>query len=96
MWQMKFSVGHTSVRDENRKLFPVNPLYSMTEGYIPQATDRISAESSGGYSLRNFCVAYLLHTRSSWEAMGISKGKFSSTMIIDQHGNETYRRHIHT
>ena len=89
MWKIKCSVGHTSVRDENRKLFPVHPLYMMTEGYIPQATDRLSAESSGGYSLRNFCEADLLHTRLSWEAMEIAKGKLPSTMIIDQQGNET-------
>ena len=62
----------------------------MTEGYIPQASDNISAESSGGHSLRNFRVGELLHTRVSWEAMGIAKGKLPSTMIIDQHGNETH------
>ena len=90
--KMKNSVGINSVRDENRKLYPVNSLYMMTEGYIPQASDNISVESSGGYSLRNFGVTDFLrvHTRSSWEAMGISKGKLSSTVIIDQHGNESY------
>ena len=31
MWKIKCSVGHTSVRDENRKMFPVNLLYMMTE-----------------------------------------------------------------
>ena len=60
----------------------------MTEAYIPQSTD--SAESSGGYSLRNFGAANLLHTRLSWEAMGNAKEKLLSTMITDQHGNETY------
>ena len=60
----------------------------MSDGYIPQSTDRISAESSGEFSLRNFGVADLLHTRPSWEAMGISKGKLPSTVVTDQHGNE--------
>ncbi len=32
----------------------------------------------------------LLHTRLSWEAIGISKGKLPSKMIIDQHGNEIH------
>jgi hypothetical protein len=62
----------------------------MIEGYIPQATDNIKAESSGGHSLRGFGVGELLHTRLSWEAFGIAKGKLPSTMIIDQHGNEEY------
>ena len=91
-WRVRCCVGHTSVRDENCKLHPVHPLFMMTEGYIPQleAFDNISAESSGGHSLRNFRVVDLLHTRLSWEAMGIANGKLPSTMIIDQHGNETY------
>ena len=40
--------------------------------------------------MRNFRVVDLLHTRLSWEAMEIANGKLPSTMIIDQHGNETY------
>ena len=90
MWRVRCRVGHTSVRDERGKVIPVLPLYMMSDGYIPQATDRISVESSGGYSLRNFAVADLLYTRSSWEAMGISKGKLPSTVITDQHRNETF------
>ena len=62
MWNSRCRVRHTSVRDENLKLYPVLSLYLMTDRYIPQFTDRISAESSGGYSLRNFGVADLLHT----------------------------------
>ena len=90
--KMKNSVRINSVRDEKRKfkLLPVNSLFLLTEGYIPQATDNISIELSGGYSLRNFRVVDLFHTRTSWEAIGISKGKLPSTVIIDQHGNETY------
>ncbi len=65
----------------------------MIEGYIPQATDKIKAESSGGHSppaLKGFGEGELLHTRLSWEAMGICKGKLPSIMIIDQHGNEMH------
>ena len=40
--------------------------------------------------MRNFRVTDFLHTRQSWEAMGVFKGKLPSTMIIDQHGNEAY------
>jgi hypothetical protein len=57
----------------------------MIEGYIPQVTDKIKTESSGGYSLRGFRVDELLHTRTSWEALGIAKGKLPGTMITDIH-----------
>ena len=88
--KMKNSVRINSVRDENCKLYSVNSLYMITKGCIPQASENISVVSSRGYSLRNFRVTDFLRTRSSWEAMGISKGKLSSTVIIDQHGNETF------
>ena len=80
-WKVRCRVERMSVRDEKRKVYPVLPLFSMADGYIPQATDRISIEPSGGYSLRNFTDSNLLHTRHSWEAIGICKGK--------QHGDET-------
>ena len=76
--KIKNSVRINSVRDENRKWYPLNSLYMMTEGYIPQASDNLSVESSGGYSLRNVCVTDFLHTRSSWEAMEISKGNYQA------------------
>ncbi len=41
--------------------------------------------------MRGFGEGKLPHTRLSWGAMGISKGKLQSTMIIDQHGNEMHR-----
>ncbi len=53
--------------------------------------DENCKQSSGGHSLRGFRVGELLHTRLSWEANGIATGKLPSTMIIDQHGNETHQ-----
>ena len=88
-WKVRCRVERTSVRDDKRKVYPVLPLFSMADGYIPQATDRISIEPSGGHSLRNFTVSDLLHTRHSWEAVGVCKGKLASTSMIDQHGDET-------
>ena len=90
MWMVRWQLGHTSVRDENCKLHPVHHLFMVTEGYIPQTSDNISAESSGGHSLGNFRVFKLLHTRLSWEAMGIAKGKLPGTIKIGQHGNEMH------
>ena len=40
-------------------------LYLMIEGYNPQGTDKIKAESSGEHSLKNFEVGELLYTRIS-------------------------------
>ncbi len=59
----------------------------MIEGYIPQAIDKIQAESSGGYLLRGFGVGELLHIKLSGEDLGITKGKLPITMKTDQHGN---------
>ena len=89
LWKVRCRFERMSVRDEKRKVYPVLPLLDMVEGYIPQATDRVSPELSGGYSLKNFTVSDLLHTRHSWEAIGICKGKLPSTFMVDQHGDET-------
>ncbi len=58
-------------------------LFQLTEGYIPQAHDRIKAGTGGGYLLKNFPPHDLGHTKASWEAMGITKGRLPSTMTVD-------------
>ena len=90
LWKIKSQLENVSVRDGKRKPCPVVHLFMMIEGYIPQATDKIKAESSGGHSLKGFRVDELLHTRLSWEAIGIAKGKLPSTMIVDQNGDERH------
>ena len=90
LWKIKSQLENVSVRDGKRKPCPVMHLLMMIEGYIPQATDKIKAESSGGHSLRNWRVDELLQNRLSWEAQGIAKGKLPSTMIVDQNGDERY------
>ena len=90
LWKIKSQLENISVRDAKRKPCPVMHLFMMIEGYIPQATDKIKAESSGGHSLKGFRVDELLHTRLSWEAIGIAKGKLPRTMKIDQHGDEVH------
>ena len=66
-------------QDGERKPYPVLHLYMMTEGYIPQSTGKIKAESSDGHSLKGFGVGELLHTRQSWEAMRIAKENYQAT-----------------
>jgi len=90
LWKIKSQLENISVKDAKRRPYPVMHLFMMTEGYIPQSTDCIKAQSSGGNSLKNFRVDELLQNRLSWEAQGIAKGKLPSTMIVDQNGDERY------
>ena len=90
LWKIKSQLENISVKDAKRRPYPVMHLFMMTEGYIPQATDSIKAQSSGGNSLKKFRIDELLQNRLSWEAIGIAKGKLPSTMIIDQHGDEVH------
>ncbi len=65
-------------------------LFQLTEGYIPQAHDRIKVGTGSGYSLKNFPPHDLGHTKASWEAMGITKGRLPTTMTVDPvTGNDT-------
>ncbi len=67
LWKIKSRLENVSVKDEKRKPSPVMHFLMMIEGYIPQATHRIKADSSGGHLLRDFRVDTLLHARVSWE-----------------------------
>jgi hypothetical protein len=89
-WKINSVLKNVRFKDENSTPYPVLYLFMSIEGYIPQSTDIFKAESSGGYLLRGFGVNKVLHTRRSWESLGISKGKLPSTMLYDQHGNEVY------
>ena len=89
-WQIKSTLVNVSVKDNDSKNHPVADLLSSTECYIPQRKDNLQSDQSGGFLLTNFGVPELLHTKQSWEAMGISKGQLPSTTIFDQYGNEQH------
>ncbi len=72
------------------KNHPVSNLLIFTEIYFLQRRTTSSLISQVDFLLTNFGVAELLHTKQSWEAMGISRSQLTSTMIIDQHGNEQH------
>jgi hypothetical protein len=69
LWKTKSQLENVRVRDANCKQYRVMRFFLMIEGYIPQATDKIKAKSSGGYSLRGFREGELPHTILSWEAL---------------------------
>ena len=80
MCNVKNKLLNKVVKDKIRMSVPVIHLSHSTEGYIPQEHDRIKAGTGGGDSLKNFPPHDLGHTKASWEAMGITKGRLPSTM----------------
>ena len=92
MCNVKNKLLNNVVKDKIRMSVPVIHLFQLTKGYIPQAHDKIKAAKGGGYSLRNIPPLDLQvgHTKASWEAMGITKGRLPSTMTVDPvTGNDT-------
>ena len=89
-WIIKSTLANVSVKDDDRKKFPVADFFSQVDCYIPQRKDHLQSDLSGGFLLTKFNITELLHTKPSWEAMGISKGQLPNTMIFDQYGNEQH------
>ncbi len=90
MCNVKNKLLNKVVKDKIRMSVPVIHLFQLTKGYIPQAHDRIKAGTGSGYSLKNFPPHDLGHTKASWEAMRITKGRLPSTMTVDPvTGNDT-------
>ena len=54
----------------------------MTAGWIPQPTDNVAITKSGDPSIKNWGVQRLVQNKTSWEALGIEKGKLPNTTII--------------
>ncbi len=90
-WLIKSTLANVSVKDDDRKNYPVADFLSQVECYMSQRNDHLQSDQSGGFLLTNFGVAELLQTKQSWEAMGISKGQLPSIMIFDQYGNEQHQ-----
>ncbi len=92
MCTVKNKLLNKVAKDKIRMSVPVIYLFQLTEGYIPQAHDRIKAGTGSGYSLKNFPPHDHGHTKASLEAMGITKGRLPSTMTVDTvTGNDTAR-----
>jgi hypothetical protein len=43
-WQMKSTLVNVSVKDDDRKYFPVSDFLSRTECYIPQRKDHLQSD----------------------------------------------------
>jgi hypothetical protein len=84
MCNVKYKLLNKVVKDKImiRMSVPVIHLFQLTEGTIPQAHARIKAGKGCGYSLKSFPPHDLGHTKASWEAMGITKGRLPTTMTV--------------
>ncbi len=65
---------HRVVKGQNCSVVPVMNLVQMAEMYVVQSSDNIQITSQGDYSLTTLAPEDFLHTKSTWEEMGIMKG----------------------
>ncbi len=66
-------VARKTVRDENRRTNSVDNIFQAVYHYIPQSTDNIRTTKKGFPTLKQFPPPDLVHTKETWEVMGIQK-----------------------
>jgi hypothetical protein len=64
MCNVKNKLLNKVVKEKICMSVPVIHLFQLTEGYIPQAHDRIKVGKGCGYSLKNFLPHELGHTKA--------------------------------
>ena len=79
---------HRVVKDQNRRSVPVMNLVQMAEMYVVQSSDNIRITKSGDYSLKTLAPEDFLHTKSTWEKMGITKGQLPHIVWYDEYGRK--------
>ena len=77
---------HRVVKDQSRRSVPVMNLVQMAEMYVVQSSDNIRITKSGDYSLKTLAPEDFLHTKSTWEKMGITKGQLPHIVRYDEYG----------
>ena len=60
----------------------------MVDGYVALSTERIKVTRNGNPQLKPLSPEDLLHTKSTWEIMGISQGRLPS--LYNPDGSEAY------
>ena len=53
-WQIKSTLVNVSVKDDDRKNYPVSDWLISMECYIPQRKDNLQSDQSGEFLLTNF------------------------------------------
>ena len=79
---------HRVVKDQNRRSVPVMNLVQMAEMYVVQSSDNIRITKSGDYSLKTLAPEDFLHTKSTWEKMGITKGQLPHIIRYYAYGRD--------
>ncbi len=69
---------HRVVMDQNRRSVQVINLVQMAEMYVVQSSDNIRITKSAPEDF--------LHTKSTWEKMGITKGQLPHIVRYDEYG----------
>ena len=79
---------HSVVKDQHRRSVPIMNLVQMAELYVVQSSDNVRPTSSGDYSLKRLAPEDFLHTKSTWEKMGITRNHRPNIVEYDANGNE--------
>ena len=79
---------HSVVKDQHRRSVPIMNLVQMAELYVVQSSDNVCPTSSGDYSLKRLAPEDFLHTKSTWEKMGITRNHIPNIVQYDANGNE--------
>jgi hypothetical protein len=79
---------HGVVKGQNRRSVPIMNLVQMAELYVVQSSDNVCVTKGGDYSLKRLAPEDFLHTKSTWEKMGITKGQLPNIVQYDANGRE--------
>ncbi len=77
---------HGVVKEQHRRSVPIMNMVQMAELYIVQSSDNIRITKGGDYSLKSLAPEDFLHTKSTWEKMGITKGQLPHIVQYDKMG----------
>jgi hypothetical protein len=79
---------HGVVKDQHRRLVPIMNLVQMAELYVVQSSDNVRVTKGGDFSLKRLAPKDFVHTKSTWEKMGITKGQLPHIVQYDANGIE--------
>ncbi len=74
---------HGVVKDQHRRSVPIMNLVQMAELYVVQSSDNVRVTKDGDYSLKSLAPEDFLHTKSTWEKIGITKGQLPHIVQYD-------------
>ncbi len=73
----------STARDQSRVPRNIYILANLSNGYVPNADDRIVYNQAGNPSLKNLFPSDLVHTKPTWENMGVKKGRLPNLFNPD-------------